>query len=664
VNLKWYRARLARMSASEVFARVVMTGRQQLWSRGVALPRGDRRCLPVGRRIARIGAPSLPDTASTAPSTRRTIEAADRLLAGHWCVFDVALDDFTEPDWFRDPLTGSRAPHDRPAFQINYRDEATVGNVKHLWEASRHNASTVLAAAWWLSRDDRYAERASAHLGSWWAANPFPQGVHWTSAYEAALRLIAWSWVRALLGEWSGCPSLFEENDAFIEQLYAHQNFVAAFHSRGSSRNNHVMTELAGIAMSAVAFPWFPQSADWADWGYRGFAEEADLQTADDGLNREHAADYHRLVLELIVAGTIAAELSDRHLPPIVYEIGTRMADGLAAMLDVRGQPPRYGDADDGHILLVDAPEADRCATVLSAAGVLFGAADWWPRAARADSTLAQLTGSVRQAPPERLAAAPARAHFPQSGQTIMRTDLAGDEIWLRCDHARLGYLALAAHGHADSLSIEYRIDGTPIFIDPGTYCYHGEEIWRRYFKSTLAHNTLTLDGADQAGFGGPFLWLTATRPELESLELSSDADRWHWQARHDGYRRLSQPATHHRRVELDRRTGDFEISDWLEGDVSHEVALSFHLGPTVVASLDAAAATLDCGDGRMIFMQLPEQLSWTAQRGETAPPLGWISRRFGQREPTTTLLGRGSLEPGRVLKTNVTLRLAGPSIQ
>ena len=47
------------------------------------------------------------------------------------------------------------------------RDHA---NVKQVWELSRHHHLTVLAAAWWLTGEERYADMVARHLRSWWAA--------------------------------------------------------------------------------------------------------------------------------------------------------------------------------------------------------------------------------------------------------------------------------------------------------------------------------------------------------------------------------------------------------------------------------------------------------------------------------------------------------------
>ena len=78
---------------------------------------------------------------------------------------------------------------------------------------------------------------------------------------------------------------------------------------------------------------------------------------------------------------------------------------------------------------------------------------------------------------------------------------------------------------------------------------------------------------------------------------------------------------------------------------------LAFHLGPTVSARLAAPCAELRWGGGHA-RVTLPGALAWRAHRGETAPPFGWYSRGFGQREPATVLAGRGTLAPGMRLET------------
>ncbi len=90
---------------------------------------------------------------------------------------------------------------------------------------------------------------------------PVPvSGIHWTSGIELGVRLTSWVWVRRLLDDWPGVADLFEDNPMALVQIRWHQEYLAAFRSRGSSANNHVVAEAVGRLVAACAFPWFAES--------------------------------------------------------------------------------------------------------------------------------------------------------------------------------------------------------------------------------------------------------------------------------------------------------------------------------------------------------------------------------------------------------------------
>ena len=152
------------------------------------------------------------------------------------------------------------------------------------------------------------------------------------------------------------------------------------------------------------------------------------------------------------------------------------------------------------------------------------------------------------------------------------------------------GYLSIAAHAHADALSVEVRYAGVDILADPGTYCYHGERAWRSYFRSTIAHNTAELGGRSQSSEGGPFMWVR--HAHAREIEVIDDGDIARWTAEHDGYASLDPPALHRRSVLLDRASRSIDIVDEIEGG-SHDIRLAFHLGPEVQVELDESCAAL-----------------------------------------------------------------------
>ena len=223
-------------------------------------------------------------------------------------------------------------------------------------------------------------------------------------------------------------------------------------------------------------------------------------------------------------------------VPESTWLVLLRMTDALAAVVDAELQPPRQWDADDGRGLVVDGDGTDRWASLLTTGSALFGRLEWWPAVDGGDVRTPLLTALTG---PHRLPAArPAHrpSHFADAGLTILRVpprDSTG-EIWCRCDGGPHGFLSIAAHAHADALSVEVRHDGVDVLADPGCSCYHGGPEWRAYFRSTLGHNTLELDGEDQSRSGGPFMWTRRARSWVLVAHAREDGVS-RWRAEHDG---------------------------------------------------------------------------------------------------------------------------------
>jgi hypothetical protein len=303
---------------------------------------------------------------------------------------------------------------------------------------------------------------------------------------------------------------------------------------------------------------------------------------------------------------------------------------------------------------VLDDPGADPWAVTLGTGAALLGAASWWPRVL--PSVAAATVGVLGR--PRYLERASIRPDsFPGAGLVLLRTPPEdGPEIWCRCDGGPHGFLSIAAHAHADALSLEVRCGGVDVLADPGTYCYHGEPAWRQWFRSTAAHNTLVVGGADQSESGGPFLWVSHARARV--LEHRAEGRLQSWTAEHDGYRRLTVPATHRRAVSLDADTRTLTVVDTLHTFTQVPVRLSWHLGPEVTAVVDGRVARLTWqagGEPREARMTLPGELQWTAHRGEEAPIEGWYSPGFGRRVPATSLVGLGRASAAGSLVTRLT---------
>lgn len=656
VGVAWYVHRLRRMSPREVVWRSADAARQRAWRQKQVRPGQARPNLAKAPRFESILPPGALD-AVPADDVRRLRRTADEILAGRWEVLGVIRQDMVAPDWFLDPVSGRRAPQDKYCFSINHRDQAVTGNVKQVWEPSRHHHLTVLASAYAVTGDRRYAEGAGSHLRSWWAENPFLSGIHWTSGIELGIRLISWVWIRRLLDGWEDVQDLFERNELARNQIWWHQTYLSGFRSRGSSANNHVIAEAAGQLAAAMAFPWFEESTGWEDESARLLQRELANNTFPSGVNREQAFDYHGLVAELGLIAAIEADLAGRPLPDITWQSLGRMLDVTAACLDRKLRAPRQGDSDEGRALVVAPPDDNRWEALLALGQAVFGAPEWWPpaRPGIASTVLSAL------ARPHQLPQRPARRpwRFDDAGIAIFRSQPPEEpEIWCRCDSGPHGFLSIAAHAHADALSIEVRHDGTDILTDPGTYCYSSDPPFRRYFRSTIGHNTLEVLGRDQSASGGPTLWTRHAKSRLIGVEASADGDEGRWTAEHEGYRTLRPEVTHRRTVRFHGEQRLIEVTDEIDTTGRTAVRLAFHLGPTVEAELDGHALTLrwphqDRGQATAT-MALPSSLDWSLVRGAEDPVLGWYSPAFGQKVPATDVIGVGLAAAGSPLRTRL----------
>jgi hypothetical protein len=609
--------------------------------------------------LTRVARPWIHGTALVDPAPY--VAAADRVAAGRLDVFaleDVSLG--TPPRWNRDPKTGIEAPL---VFgkQLDYRDPALVGDIKYLWEPNRHLQMVTLAQAWALTRDPRYARALREQLESWFAACPFRQGPNWSSSLEAGLRLVNWALAWQLIG--GAHSEIFADmhGPAFrarwLASVYRHAEFVCGHLSLHSSANNHLVGELAGVVTAALAWPHWERSRRWLAAAKPLLEREALLQNAPDGVNREQAVSYQQFELDLLLLPLLAARANGVDFGDAYAARIEAMLEYVASIMDVGGNVPMFGDADDGYVVRLD-PRPDFCRyrSLLATGAILFdrphfkakaGALDdktRWLLGAGADDGFAKIDASAAGLPVPRA--------FPEGGMYVLGAALeTPQEIRIVADAGPLGYREIAAHGHADALSFTLAVAGLEFLIDPGTYAYHTEEAWRGYFRGTAAHNTVRIDGADQSKPGGNFLWLRKARAACSLWR--SDGDEDVFEGAHDGYRALSDPATHRRRVTLMKRARRIAVEDTIDARGEHAVEVFFHCHEDCEVRPFEGGVELARG-GRKVRLRWPTGAAGEAQvlRGSLVPIAGWVSRRFDRKSPCATLVWRTRTRGRATLRT------------
>lgn len=594
------------------------------------------------------------------------IAAANRILQGRFDVFAMrsAALGFP-PRWNVDPRTGRHAPM---AFgkAIDYRMEELVGDIKYLWEPARHLEAVTLAQAWRVTGDGRFGQGLVGLLESWFEQCPYPLGVHWTSSFELGIRLMNWGFAWQLMGglesSWFAGARGRAFRDRWLEAIYRHTHFVRHHTSRYSSANNHLIGELAGLHVAACVWPFWQDVERWGRDAAQELEEQALAQNAPDGVNREQSVYYLHEVADMMLIARHFGVVAGRPMSEAFSARLLRMLEFVAAIMDSGGNVPMIGDADDAQIVRFAPRTDDWCPyrSLLATGAVIFRRADFKDAARSFDDKSRWLLGEGAERLFDELPAGqrpPARREFPEGGYWVLGGAFGqARETRLVVDAGPLGYLGIAAHGHADALAFTLSVAGNEVLIDPGTYAYHTHKRWRDYFRGTAAHNTVRIDGLDQSEIGGNFMWTHKAKAWCDRFEVGPERDVF--VGAHDGYRRLADPVTHRRTLELDHHAGVLLVNDELLCAGPHRAEIHWHLSEHARAELEPdgsvriAAGSAEARIALEHRGEVPEIL-----RGVDSPPLGWISRRFDLKEPTTTLRWTLSIAGTTRLSTRIEVR-------
>lgn len=624
-KFQWYWNRLRAMSPEEIVVRAELALKKKNW-------RSRKSWIaPKPNLVSKDVWELLPLPPEAASERQELLAEASRYLRGEYTLLNLS---YSEPkiDWHFDPQTGKRSPLEF-GLDLDYRDRSLVGNFKNIWEKSRHHHLTVLACAWAITKDSRYAVAVEEQLLSWAEQNPFPVGVNWTSSLEFAVRLISWVWIDRPL---RGTPSharLFGEEGALWQTIYWHQWMISQYYSHGSSANNHLVGEMAGLFIAAAVWPVFSESASWQSLARRILEREVAKQTFPSGLNREQAFSYHIFTLEFFLLAGLEAERLGIRFTKAYQDWVQKMLEVIPPLRDVGGNTPQYGDADEGMALQIRPLGSSRLDWLFRIGRQWLGAKVPLPKN-NSGLLAATLMGINAEDKVGEVKHPQGSVAFNDAGLFVLAYRRGEpDEVFCLADAGLLGYLSIAAHGQADALSFTLSVRGVPVIVDPGTYVYHGEPEWRTYFRGTKGHNTMVVDGVDQSEPGGTFLWTSKAESKVLSWEATPEGGVL--VAEHDGYQRLPNGVIHRRRLMLKGR--QLEIDDDLLGSGVHDLEWRLHFSPQCTVNLEQLFCKVSW-EGGNLTIKLDSQMQWVLGKGEQEA--GWYSPGFNLKQPTYTLVG------------------------
>ncbi|MBW2062859.1 MAG: alginate lyase family protein [Deltaproteobacteria bacterium] len=441
-------------------------------------------------------------------------------------------------------------------------------------------------------------------LLAWLQKNPFPLGPHFVSVMECGLRIPVFLQSLKILDTLSTV-----ERKAILQAIYEHAWIIWKRLSLYSSLGNHTVAECVGLIIAGAIFQETDQGRKWLRTTIRLLEQECQHQILDDGGPAEQSLSYHRFILDMYRFIIVFLEQNKLHdcaaLKPRI-QAGEEFWEAFQIN---EAEAPCIGDSDDGFAI---------------APGLSPFRAE--------SSQMSEFHGSIqkRQRTNDRIEEAPLYHTFPNSGYTVLKTC---DQILLTFNHGPLGMTPFFNHGHADALAITLSKKGQQILIDPGTYRYNGVPEWRKYFKGTRAHNTVTIDGLDQAVQVNSFIWSHPYEARLLGCEKKPKGIVV--EAVHNGYTRLKNPVRHKRTIFL-RGKSDFIIKDSFSGQGINEFEINYHLHSEVKVNEANGWWHIDKGGQRVFITLLGDD--FRLAKGQYDPLLGWHSPVYGIKKESCVL--------------------------
>jgi uncharacterized heparinase superfamily protein len=361
--------------------------------------------------------------------------------------------------------------------------------------------------------------------------------------------------------------------------------------------HNHGITQALGLLAAATALRGHPSAERWRRLGCRRIEGQMQANVSPEGVHREHSPYYHFFVLRQFHTGEQIARAAGTPLTAGYRERFRRMLEAGASMFAPDGTLVALGDTWHGAPILLTPEEIAGMPPEATSA----------LRFARSSGSEGEPSGS---------------ALYRDGGLAVLRSGAATGESPREERHITVRLTVHpTSHIHADALALTLYAYGAALLIDSGGPYGYGTPLRDRYFTTTAAHNTVSVDSGSQSP--GPCLvhrWDPS--PGCALLE-----------AEHENYRGVL-----HRRTVYLVRGRYVVLLDRLSSPAAHRYAQIFHFAPDLRVEPDGRGALARRGaDGPSLRVVplLPFDAAAALDRGGEDPPRGWVCTGDLQREPT-----------------------------
>lgn len=406
-------------------------------------------------------------------------------------------------------------------------------------------------------------------------ANPLGTGVAW-HAYPTSLRIV--NWCKAQLNDAELLKSIYQQAAFLYRNMESHHP------------GNHLLENAKALIFAGRFLAGQGESDKWFNKGMQIYRRETPVQILPDGGYFERSPMYHALMLAGYLDIINILPAADKQ--PELLDAAKRLSDFLYSVTNPEGNISLFNDATQEI-----APKTEK---LLEYAQKLLGQK------------------------------AEKKPLFTETGYFIHE----GVVVYLIIDGGAISPDYLPSHAHADILSYELSLMGRPFIVDSGVFEYEAGEM-RTYVRSTRAHNTVCVDGKDQAECWGSFRVGRRYPPYDVRFVKTGSSSRF--QGSFNGYAKLiGDQITHHRTITCDEEQQEMIVQDLIEGRGEHLLESCIHLHPNVELVSEGNRVFLKHGDVQCVI---------EAEGQDLHIEDSWYCPEFGLKQKNKMLVLGGKLD-------------------
>ena len=447
-----------------------------------------------------------------------------------------------------------------------------VKDMELRWQLHRHKWWVPMGKAYRVTGEEKYAEEWTKQYIDWIRKNPYD---------DPDKENLRFSWrpleVSSRLQNQPEMFMLFIDSPAFTPEFLT--EFLVNYHKHAehilanySDKGNHLLFEAQRVIGAGCFFPEFRQAETWRDSGVKVLNREIDVQVMNDGSQYELCPHYHLASINIFLEALETADINGlRHVFPQSY------VDKVESMIMFYGNLcfPDYENPCFSDAKIIDKKEMMRNYRRWSVVYPENEAIKYWA------------TDGKQGRLPEYLSKG-----FLTSGFFIFRNSWGEDATQMVVKAGPPAFW----HNQPDNGTFELWYKGRNLFPDSGAYIYSGDEEvmkWRRWFRRTDSHNTVTLNNKNIDNTDSKtLLW----NPDCQSPVLVTE---------NEGY----EGFFHRRSVFfVDRKY--FAIVDEVHGPATGTVNLNYQMpmGEILIDTGDMTAATsFEAGSNMILKCFAPE---------------------------------------------------------